>query len=55
MKYSSRKMQKGIWIILSVIFFFMAHRYFMLYRIEGDRAIIDAIFHELQDYENRMG
>lgn len=34
---------------------FMAHRYFMLYRIEGDKAVIDAIFHELQDYENRMG
>ncbi|MDE6055480.1 MAG: type II toxin-antitoxin system RelE/ParE family toxin [Lachnospiraceae bacterium] len=33
---------------------FMAHRYFMLYRIEGDKAIIDNIFHELQDYENKL-
>lgn len=33
---------------------FMSHRYFMLYRIEGDKAIIDNIFHELQDYENRL-
>lgn len=33
---------------------FMAHRYFMLYRIEGNKAIIDNIFHDLQDYENRL-
>ena len=33
---------------------FMTHRYFMLYRIEGDKAIIDNIFHELQDYENKL-
>ena len=33
---------------------FMAHRYFMLYRVEGDTAVIDNIFHELQDYENKM-
>ncbi len=33
---------------------FMSHRYFMLYRVEGDRAIIDNILHELQDYENRL-
>ncbi len=33
---------------------FRRHRYFLLYRIEGDTAIIDAIFHELQDYENKM-
>ena len=32
---------------------FISHRYFMLYRIEGNKAIIDSIFHELQDYENR--
>lgn len=31
---------------------FTAHRYFMLYRIESDKAIIDNIFHELQDYDN---
>ena len=33
---------------------FIKHRYFMLYRIVEDVAIIDAIFHELQDYENKM-
>lgn len=33
---------------------FMAHRYFMLYRIEGNKAIIDNILHDLQDYENRL-
>lgn len=33
---------------------FMSHRYFMLYRIEDDNVIIDNIFHELQDYENKL-
>ncbi|MBR6309094.1 MAG: type II toxin-antitoxin system RelE/ParE family toxin [Lachnospiraceae bacterium] len=33
---------------------FLSHRYFMLYRIEGDMVIVDNIFHELQDYENMM-
>jgi len=33
---------------------FTAHKYFMLYRIEGNKAIVDNIFHELQDYENKM-
>lgn len=33
---------------------FLSHRYFMLYRIEDNVAIIDNIFHELQDYENKM-
>lgn len=33
---------------------FLTHRYFMLYRIDGDTVFIDNIFHELQDYENRM-
>lgn len=33
---------------------FMSHKYFMLYRIEGEKAIVDNIFHELQDYENKM-
>ena len=33
---------------------FMSHKYFMMYRIEGDTAIIDNIFHELQDHENKM-
>ena len=34
---------------------FMSHKYFMLYRIEDDKVIIDNIFHELQDYENKLG
>ena len=33
---------------------FMSHRYFMLYRIEGNKVMVDNIFHELQDYENRL-
>ena len=33
---------------------FMSHKYFMLYRIEDERVIVDNIFHELQDYENKM-
>ena len=33
---------------------FMSHRYFMLYRIKGKTVVVDAIFHELQDYENKM-
>ena len=33
---------------------FLNHRYFMLYRIEYDMVIVDNIFHELQDYENKM-
>lgn len=33
---------------------FISHRYFILYRVEGSKAIIDSIFHELQDYENRI-
>ncbi|WP_026658755.1 type II toxin-antitoxin system RelE/ParE family toxin [Butyrivibrio sp. AC2005] len=28
--------------------------YFFLYRVEGDMAIIDNMFHYLQDYENKM-
>lgn len=31
---------------------FCSHRYFMLYRVDGNLAIVDNIFHELQDYEN---
>lgn len=31
---------------------FKSHRYFMLFRIEDDKVIVDNIFHELQDYEN---
>lgn len=33
---------------------FLRHRYFMLYRIEGNVVFIDNIFHELQDYENKF-
>lgn len=33
---------------------FQSHRYFMLYRIKGDIVVVDNIFHELQDYQNKM-
>lgn len=33
---------------------FLSHRYFMLYRIEGDIVFVDSIFHEMQDYESKM-
>lgn len=33
---------------------FLNHRYFMMYRIEEDVVFIDNIFHDLQDYENKM-
>ena len=33
---------------------FLNHRYFMLYRIEEKVVFIDNIFHELQDYENKL-
>ena len=33
---------------------FLSHDYFLLYRIEGDTAIVDNIFHKLQDYENKI-
>lgn len=33
---------------------FMSHNYFMLYRIEDEKVIVDNIFHELQDYENKI-
>lgn len=33
---------------------FLSHKYFMLYRIEDNCVIVDSIFHELQDYENKM-
>jgi len=31
---------------------FKHHRYFMLYRIENDKAYVEAIYHDMQDYEN---
>ena len=33
---------------------FISHRYFMLYRVQGNIAVVDSIFHELQDYENKF-
>lgn len=33
---------------------FLSMNYFMMYRVEGDVAVIDNIFHNLQDYENKM-
>ena len=33
---------------------FLNHRYFMLYRIVDNVVVIDSIFHDLQDYENKM-
>ena len=33
---------------------FLSHRYFMLYRIKNDTVYVDNIFHELQDYENKI-
>ena len=34
------------------IIHFMRHCYLVLYRIEGTTAYVDAIYHQLQDYEN---
>lgn len=31
-----------------------SHRYFMLYRVEDDTVYVDNVFHELQDFENKM-
>lgn len=31
---------------------FKRHNYLMLYRIEGNKAYVDAVYHDLQDYEN---
>ena len=31
---------------------FMRHRYLMLYRIENTTVYVDAVYHQLQDYEN---
>lgn len=33
---------------------FLSHRYFMLYRVQGDEVFVDNIFHELQDFEKKM-
>ena len=34
---------------------FKSHRYLFVYRINGDRVIIEGMYHELQDYENAIG
>lgn len=31
---------------------FTQHSYLMLYRVEGTTVYVDAIYHQLQDYEN---
>lgn len=31
---------------------FKHHKYFMLYRMENDKVYVDAIYHDMQDYEN---
>lgn len=33
---------------------FRNHRYFILYRIQGNQVFVDSLFHELQDCENVM-
>ena len=33
-------------------FHFKNHRYFMMYKVIGNIARIDGIYHDLQDYEN---
>lgn len=33
---------------------FLNHGYYMLYRIVDDVVFVDNIFHELQDYENKI-
>ena len=33
---------------------YLHHDYFMLYRVVDDMAIVDNIFHFLEDYENKL-
>ncbi|MDY6304755.1 MAG: type II toxin-antitoxin system RelE/ParE family toxin [Oribacterium sp.] len=33
---------------------FKHHNYFMIFHLDENRAIVDDMFHGLQDYENRM-
>ena len=33
---------------------FKRHNYYLLYRIQGDIAIIDRMFHDLQDIDNAL-
>lgn len=32
--------------------FFLKHKFIMIYRIEGSSAIVEGMYHELQDYES---
>lgn len=34
------------------IIHFLHHRYLMLYRAEGQSVYVDAVYHQLQNYEN---
>jgi len=31
------------------------HRYLLVYRVNGNKVIIEGMYHELQDYENAIG
>ena len=31
---------------------FIKHKFFMIYRLDGNIAVVDAMYHELQDYES---
>lgn len=33
---------------------FMKHRYFIIYSVEGDQAVVYHVFHELQDCEKQL-
>ena len=33
---------------------FRRHRYFLLYHISGECAVVDRMFHQLQDYEAKI-
>ena len=33
---------------------FRRHNYFMLFRIDGDKAVVVEIFHGLEDYEKKL-
>lgn len=32
--------------------FFLKHKFIMIYRIDGSNAIVEGMYHELQDYES---
>ncbi|MBQ6133787.1 MAG: type II toxin-antitoxin system RelE/ParE family toxin [Lachnospiraceae bacterium] len=33
---------------------FLRHNYVMLYEMDGDEAVVDYIFHESEDYKNKL-